>query len=296
MKGNAYMLIGKRSIRAGLLGGAAALLCIPAGASAHTGNFAKFNGCPSKTTGVWKCLDAVTNGGEIILGKKTTPIVNKVTLQGGFSEENAEGNSSFFAAATGFETLSKTSQPVPGGLLGIVPPESSPPLVKLLSKFFFENAITGVNATLELAKPASEIVISEFNLLVGEKTALKLPVKVHLENPFLGSSCYVGSSSSPLIWNLTTGTTAPKAPNKAITGKPGFPELLEEGRIAEVTENELVENNWSAPAATGCGGIISFLVDPVIDTMLGLPAGEGNNTAILKNTLYVATAVAVNNH
>ena len=42
--------------------------------------------------------------------------------------------------------------------------------------------------------------------------AMKLPVKMHLENPFLGSNCYVGSSSSPLIWNLTTGTTAPPAP------------------------------------------------------------------------------------
>lgn len=295
MKGNAYMLIGKRSIRAGLLGAVVALLCVPAGAMAHEGKFAKFNFCPSKTTGVWKCLQSVTNGGVITLGKKETPIVNPVTLQGGFSEENAEGNSSFFAAS-GAETLSKTPQPVPGGLLGIVPPEESPALVKLLSKFFFENKITGVNATLELAKPASEIVLNEFNLLVGEGTALKLPVKVRLENPFLGSNCYVGSNSNPIIWKLTTGMTSPKSPNKAITGKPGFPELLEEGRIAEVTENELVENNWSAPAATGCGGILSFLVDPVIDLMIGLPAAEGTNTAILKNTIAEATAVAVNNH
>ena len=97
---------------------------------------------------------------------------------------------------------------MPGGLLGIVPPESSPPLVKLLSKFFFENGLTGINATLELAKSASEIQISNFRVL-EEGVALKLPVKVHLENPFLGSSCYVGSSSSPIIWNLTTGTTEP---------------------------------------------------------------------------------------
>ena len=41
-------------------------------------------------------------------------------------------------------------------LLGIVPLESSPPLVKLLSKYFFENKIIGVNAMLEFAKPASK--------------------------------------------------------------------------------------------------------------------------------------------
>jgi hypothetical protein len=278
-----------------VLGGIVALLCLPAGALAHSGVWAKFNYCPSTTTGVHKCLYSVTNGGEIILGKKTTPIVNPVTLQGGYSEENEVGNATFFAA-TNNETLSKTPQPVPGGLLGIVPPESSPPLVKLLSKFFFENSLTGVNATLELAKPASEIVLNEFNLLVGGGVALKLPVKVHLENPFLGSSCYVGSSSSPIIWNLTTGTTEPKSPNKPITGKPGFPEVKEEYELVQITENSLVENNWSAPSATGCGGVLSFLVDPVINAELGLPAAAGTNTSILNNTIDSATAYSVNHH
>jgi hypothetical protein len=290
------MLLRMKSIRYGvILGAALAMLALPAGAFAHTGVWAKFNYCPSKTAGVFKCLYSVTNSGEIILGKKKTPITVPVTLQGGYSEENAEGNSTFTAATNG-ETLSKTPQEVPGGLLGIVPPESSPPLVKLLSKFFFENKITGVKATLELAKPASEIVINEFNLLVAEGVALKLPVKVHLENPFLGSSCYVGSSTSPLTWNLITGTTKPNSPNSPITGKPGFPEVKEEYELAQINENTLVENNWSAPAATGCGGVLSFLVDPVIDSMLGLPAAAGSNTAILNNTIDSATVGSVNAH
>jgi hypothetical protein len=287
-----------RAIRHGyrlVLGAALAALCLPAAASAHTGDFAKFNQCPSHTAGVVHCLYSVTNSGEIVLGNKTTKIEHPVTLQGGYSEENAEGFSTFYAAANG-ETLTKAAQNVPGGLLGIVPPESSPPLVKLLSKFFFENSITGVTATLELAKPASEIKLSNFNLLVEEGVALYLPVKVHLENPFLGSSCYVGSSSSPIIWPLTTGTTNPPAPNKPITGKPGFVELKDNFEIAELKENTLVENAWSAPAATGCGGILSFLVDPVIDSMIGLPSSSGHNTAILNNTIDTATVGSVNAH
>ncbi len=278
-----------------VLGAAVAALCLPAAASAHTGDFAKFNQCPSHTAGVVHCLYSVTNSGEIVLGKKTTKIEHPVTLQGGYSEENAEGFSTFYAASNG-ETLTKAAQNVPGGLLGIVPPESSPPLVKLLSKFFFENSITGVTATLELAKPASEIKLSNFNLLVEEGVALYLPVKVHLENPFLGSSCYVGSSSSPIIWPLTTGTTSPPEPNKPITGKPGFVELKDNFEIAELKENTLVENAWSAPAATGCGGILSFLVDPVIDSMIGLPSSAGHNTAILNNTIDTATVGSVNAH
>lgn len=274
----------------------AAVLCLPAAALAHTGDFAKFNQCPSKTAGVEHCLLSETSSGEIVLGNKKTPIEHTVTLQGGYDEANEETGISAFVGASNGETLSKTPQNVPGGLLGIVPPESSPPLVKLLSKYFFENKLTGVNATLELAKPASEIQISDFNLVNEEGVALKLPVKVHLENPFLGSKCYVGSSSSPIIWNLTTGKTNPLSPNTPISGFSGHVKTKDELRIVEITENSLVENAWAAPSAEGCGGILSFLVDPVINTMIGLPAGDGHNTAILNNTIWTATATAVNNH
>lgn len=277
--------------------GALGVLCFAGSASAHSGEFAKFNYCPSTNPEVFKCVLSVTNGGKIILGKKTTPIVSPVTLQGGYSSTNREKKhiSKFFAATNGI-TLSKTPEAVPGGLLGIVPPESSPPLVKLLSKFFFENSLTGVNATLELAKPATEIEISEYNILAEEELALKLPVKVHLENPFLGSSCYVGSSSSPIIWNLTSGTTSPPEPNKPITGSSGISEQKENAEIAQLNGNILVENAWSAPEATGCGGILSFLVDPVIDAELGLPAKAGVNTTILENTIDIATPASVNAH
>jgi hypothetical protein len=278
-----------------VLFGALLALGVSQSAFAHTGEFSKFNYCPSTNAEVKKCLDSVTVGGDIILGKKTTPIENPVTLQGGYGKANSEHISKFFEATNGI-TLSKTPQNVPGGLLGIVPPESSPWLVKQLSKFFFENSITGVKATLELAKPASEIQISEFNLLIEEEVALKLPVKVHLENPFLGSSCYVGSSSSPLIWNLTTGTTNPPGPNTPIKGTSGLLEGKEEDEIITLTGNELVENAWAAPEATGCGGILSFLVDPVIDGQLGLPAKAGMNTAILKNNIAISSAAAVNLH
>lgn len=277
--------------------GALAAFSFSASASAHSGEFAKFNYCPSTKAEVFKCLYAVTNSGSIVLGKKTTPIANPVTLQGGYSAtKRSEGFISKFYEATNGITLSKTAQSVPGGLLGIVPPEGAPWLVKVLSAFFFENKITGVNATLELAKPASEIQVSEFNLLGEEGVALKLPVKVHLENPFLGSSCYVGSSSSPIIWNLITGTTTPPEPFKPITGTSGTLEVKDNYEIAQLTGTELVENDWAAPAATGCGGVISFLVDPIIDAELGLPSNAGENSATLKNTIDIATAESVNNH
>lgn len=278
-----------------MLAGALSLLVFAAGASAHSGEFAKFNYCPSTNSEVFKCIYSVTSGGKIVLGKKVSTIESPVTLQGGYTIPNSHHISKFVAATNGV-TLSKAPQNVEGGLLGIVPPESAPPLVKLLSKYFFENSITGVKATLELAKSASEIEISEFNLLLEEGLALKLPVKVKLENPFLGSNCYVGSSSSPIIWNLTSGETSPPAGFKKLIGTSGLLEAKEEDEIAQLTGNELVENDWTAPKASGCGGILSFLVDPLLDSMAGLEAKAGESEAILKNTIDVATAAAVNKH
>jgi hypothetical protein len=265
-----------------------------ASASAHEGDYSKFDNCPSTNPEVKKCLYAVTEGGEVVLGNKKVPIVNPVVLQGGYGRVQNQ-YSPFFAATNGV-TLSKAAQPVPGGLLGIVPPEHSPWIVRVLSKFFFENGLTGVNSTLELALPPSEIKISELHQLFENGPALILPVKLHLENPFLGGKCYVGSESSPIWWNLTTGTTEPPAPNQPISGEAGNPESLEEGGILRYSGTKLVDNAWSAPGANGCGGVLSFLVDPVINYMIGLPSASGHNTAILNNSLYSATTKSVNAH
>jgi hypothetical protein len=256
-----------------------------------TGDFTRFANCPYKTEAVRKCILSTTESGEVILGNKKVPIEKPVVLQGGYGQA-VGGFAPFFAATNGI-TLSKAQQNVPGGLLGIVPEASSPVLVKLLIKFFLENKFTGVNSTLELAKPATEIKISENNLAAEAGVALKLPVQIRLENPFLGKNCLVGSSSNPIKWELTTGTTAPPAPNKAITGSAGFFEILEEGSILESKGASLVDNSWSAPTASGCGGILSFLVTPIINAQLGTTTA-GHNTAILNNKLYVASAFAVN--
>lgn len=255
-----------------------------------TGNYAKYEQCPFSNPAVIRCLSSRTESGEVVLGTKKVPIEKPVVLQGGYGKA-VEGFSPFFAASNGV-TLSKAPQNVPGGLLGIVPEEKQSSLVKRLIKFFLENSLTGVSSTLELAKPASEITISESHLVSKSGVALKLPLEVHLENPFLGESCYVGSSSSPITWELTSGATSPSPPNASIEGSGGNAEFLEEGRALAVKGTKLVDNAWSAPSATGCGGILSFLVTPIVNGQLGLTAA-GHNTAILETTLNLASAAAV---
>jgi hypothetical protein len=273
---------------------ALAVLGLAATAQAKlTGNYTKFAQCPYPNLEVKKCLYAVTNSGEVVLGSKKVPIVNPVTVQGGAGKA-VGGFAPFFAATNGI-TLSKTPQPVPGGLAGLVNcKEIKDFFLRIACELTFENGVTGLNSTLELARPASEIVLNETNLAGEIGTALKMPVKVHLENPFLGSSCYVGSSGSPIIWNLTTGETSPPGPNVKIKGSPGTISFLEEGRILEVAGAKLVDNAWAAPGVSGCGGFpAELLLNPIINLAAGLPAAAGKNTAILNNTIFSGAAAAV---
>jgi hypothetical protein len=270
-----------------------ATLAFAASAWAHEGEYAKFDFCPSTNPEVFKCLSSVTESGEVVLGSKTVPIVNPVTLQGGTSAP-VEKVSKFFGATNGV-TLSKAPQPVPGGLAGLVNcKEITNFILKAACEWTFENGLTGVNSTLELAQEASAIQVSESHLTRKEGVALRMPVKAHLENPLLGSECYVGSSGTPIIWELTSGKTSPPPPNESITGSAGKITFLDEGGILNLSGNVLVDNAWSAPGATGCGGIFAFLLDPIVNTSSGLPSAAGNNTAILKNTINVALAETVN--
>jgi hypothetical protein len=254
-----------------------------------TGEYAIFKNCPYEKTEVKQCVYSETLSGKVILGNQEVPIKNKILLQGGSRLNLETGNEEFFAAKTGTESLQKVAQSVPNGLLGIVGLESVLPWwLRPLYK-----AVNNVEAVTELAKPASEIGISAGNLIAEEGTALKLPVKVHLENLLLGSSCYIGSSTSPITWQLTSGSTKPEGPNKSIKGTPGELSLNEAETILTAKGYELVDNAFSAPAASGCGGLFSIIINPIVDLKIGLASPDGKNTAILAGNLKRAVAGAV---
>jgi len=282
-----------RAALAALLVVALAALGLAGSASAKlTGAYTQFAQCPYTNPEVKKCLYSPTEGGEVVLGSKKVPIVNPAYLQGGFGKANPETKFSTFYAATNGITLSKAAQPVPGGLAGLVNcKEISNIILRATCELTFENGLTGVNSTLELALPPSAIQISEAHLGEEIGVALKMPVRAHLENPLLGSECYVGSASAPIWWELTSGFTEPPPPNKSIRGSAGELELLEEGAVLQLLNAELVDNAWAAPGTNGCGGVFAFILDPIVSASAGLPSAAGKNTAILKNTINVASAV-----
>jgi len=265
--------IGARKATVAAVVGAALLVALgsaaPAGA-ALTGEFAEFAQCPVSNESVESCLIAKATGGEFTVGSRTVPIKHTVTLQGGLIADAETGGFKMAAAING-ETLSKTPQTVPGGLIGI------------------EGLFGEVTATTELAGSASGITLSPENLIIESGTALTLPVKLKIGNPILGNHCYGGSNSHPIVLNLTTGTTSPPKPNKPISGKRGTISEGEDEEILIISENSLVNNSFAAPGVEGCG-LIPFLTDPLVDLAMGVPAGEGHNTAILNGVIKLTSA------
>jgi hypothetical protein len=288
-------LIGLTAIGAVSMASAAGAL-----ASEPTGAFAVFAQCPRHSTEVQEneisCLYSITESGEVKIGNSAVPITNPIVLQGAVFTNN-ETEAQTFSPALNGETLSKSPEKVPGGLAGLVKcDEISNGIERLVCEVVFENGLTGVNATTELALPGKDIGISTSNLLNSEGVALSLPLKIKLENPLLGSGCYIGSEAHPVTFNLTTGITSPPPPNEPISGKVGDLAFKEEGeghKLIEITDDTLVDNAFSAPEVTGCGGALASVLDPIIDSKLELPAAAGKNTAIQNNYIRQASAAAV---
>lgn len=256
-------------------------------ASSHhpKGEFAQFAECPLNNPETAECIYSLSNGGSFTVGKKTVPLKNPVTLQGGVRYNEAEEQ--LFLGAENGDTLSKTPQPVPGGLLGIVAPKWWPKFIQDWFNNLINEGFTGVNATVELAAPATSIKLNTQNLINAEGTALGLPTKIHLENAILGSSCYVGSNSSPVQIDFTTGTSG------SLKGAVGTLTFNKAFTLVTIEGGKLVNGTFAAPGVNGCGGIFSFFINPLVDELLGTPSASGKNSATLEGKLQAGAAAAV---
>lgn len=247
---------------AGLL---AVAMLAPAAQGAETApGYEQFSGCPtaeeSPSTPI--CVRSDVTDGHLQTGSKTVPIENPLILGGAVNGE-LEG---FTAGPEG--GLSKTKQKVPGGVIGLTG-------LTWLLEFFGSDALT-LYATTELAGPPTGFSFS----------SVTLPIKVHLTTPsnVLGSNCYIGSDSSPMVLNNTTGTTSPPPPNEPISGKEGeFSEDLELG-ILKFSNGIYVDNSFAAPGANGCVlklfGFIPINLNGFVNSQAGLPSPAGTNETV----------------
>ncbi|MGO9490048.1 MAG: hypothetical protein ACLQBB_13610 [Solirubrobacteraceae bacterium] len=240
------------------LAGAGAILCLGAGAAPALAvntqlkeEFAPFSDCPTTTATV--CAVAETTSGEFRMGNKDVPIAKPLELRGGFAF-NSLSAQPLIPARDG-DTLSAPALTVPGGLIGI------------------EGLGGEVTATAELAGP---VEVNQFYLLEGGGTAVVLPLKIKLDNPLLGGSCWIGSDSEPVVLNLHDSAK-------------GTLELAGKKKITKITGNSLLDESFAVPAATGCG-TPSWLITPLVNLIVGLPSGSGRNRAVMSGS-FEQTAV-----
>ncbi len=231
--------------------------------------YSEFAGCPSpeENPSVLICVATQITGGHFKMGSKEVPISKPMTLTGGATAEKFVFNSK--------GGLSKARQLVPGGVIGLTG-------LDWLVNFLNIEALQ-LYATTELAGEVGSPFMRP----------QKLPIKVHLENPVLGNSCYVGSTSNPIMLNLTTETTSPPPPNKPISGRE--PEIeVDPTRPGVVLSHNgvYVDNSFSAPKATGCVltlfGFIPISLNDLVDAESGLPAAAGTNETVQNFNLNLA--------
>jgi hypothetical protein len=270
---------------AGLLLAVAALMTAfaafsPVAQASPNPGYTQFAGCPNPFTenpASHSCVRATIKSGNFKMGNKNVPIEKPIVLSGG-TEKLLSLSPLLFNSQGG---LSKAKQKVPGGIIGLTG-------LTWLAEFLGIEALT-LYATTELAGTP---------LLAGTSFA-RLPIKVHLENStgVLGPNCYVGSTASPIVLNLTTGTTAPPPPNKPISGKAPFLEFEPEKEIQLAKNGTYVDNSFAAPGASGCVltlfGFIPISINGLVNTQSGLPAAAGTNETVQNFDAEVANSELV---
>ncbi len=255
--------------------------CQAAMAGTAREEFGVFSDCPLADPALTGCLYVKIAAGELAIGQRVVPITSPIVMRAGLVENETTGEDAAVGAADG-DTLTAPWQNVPGGLTDSSSSSGTP------------SNTEGLSARLVLAGPASTVEFNDTDLLGHRGTGLRLPVRLQLMNPLLGNECYIGSSTAPIFMALTDGTTNPLPPNRPITGEIHPLGTVAEGRIQRDPHIVLVDNAFSMPRATGCGGRLAFLVDAVVDAELGLPSPLGHNTAIISVSLFEqASAEAV---
>jgi hypothetical protein len=277
----------------------------PSALAAPKGIFSVFEQCPTGLPGVALCQDAEITSGEFAIGSMRVPIDRTIVLQGGGVHTGGPNPNEFFGVpATNGENISKTPLDIPGGMSTLIDCDTirggrfhGEPK-RHACRAFSRHHRDDVSAIVEPAASLSHPVIENLAAIFEEEgTALVFPVRLHLENPMLGEACYIGSETSPIVLNLTNGTTNPPPPATPIKGNPG--ELTgetQEGIEMLTTRNStLLDNTFTVPTAEGCArnAHLASIIDKLIDQTLGLESPPGHNTAILTGTHRLAATEAV---
>ncbi|GAA2463682.1 hypothetical protein ACFPFX_21660 [Streptomyces mauvecolor] len=283
-------------LRAGLLATCTALTVLvtvgPASADSAAaaqlgGNWAPFTRCPVDDPAmlaadgraeIVQCIASHAASGSIKLGS-TEVVTGASDLQAGVVQHTG-GAPTLVAPAGG--ALIADSADIPGGLLGLMCP-SDIPVISEICRQITNSTLNRVTATVESAGAPTG-----FDLTAGATSGrpiLSIPVRIHLQNPFLGGSCYIGSAAHPIVLR-PQNVTAPAFGIKRFDGN-GTPNTSGVMNRLSLTGASQTDTTFAVPGASGCG--LAGMLDWAVNLKTGLPSAAGNNSVVLDNaSTYLA--------
>jgi hypothetical protein len=251
------------------------------------GAWAPLNRCPvddptmlaaEGATNIPFCVAVISPSGSLTIGGLTVPTKGS-NLQMGISLNNETGAATVVTPPGG-ATVNESIE-IPNGLQALICPSPGHLAHRLCKPHHGdnENSQERNNLTISVVSAGDA---SNFNLGAGlslNQPIISLPVKMHLENRFLGDHCYIGSDTEPIVLqpeNITSPTFAFEVFDENGTPDPN-------GKMTEFQlRGSQAATSFAVPAASGCGFMGIF--DEAIDAHAGLPSAAGNNKLVLNET------------
>ncbi|MEV0786573.1 hypothetical protein AB0I52_27165 [Streptomyces sp. NPDC050423] len=265
-----------------------------ASAQAMSGNWGPFARCPvddpamlaaDGTTDIAICVSSHSESGSIKLGN-TEATTGANDLQFGVVRNASTGASKIVAPAGGAIVGAPTD--IPGGLLGLMCP-SGIPVVSGICGQLADSSLNRVVATVESAGTPSN-----FDLTAGMqsgKTIVDIPIRIHLQNTFLGSKCYIGTTSSPVVLRpQNLSVPALGSQRFDADGAPNTAGLL--NRLS-LTGNDQGDSGFAVPGVSGCGPLTLGELNWAVNLKTALPSAAGNNHLVLNDTATYTAGLAL---
>ncbi|MFE2049668.1 hypothetical protein [Streptomyces sp. NPDC059459] len=254
-----------------------------AAAAVPNGEWAPFTRCPVDAPAMLaadglartpQCVVSTSPSGSIKLGK-TTVTTGKTNLQIGVVQ-NSDGTSTVVAPAGG--ALVADSATVPGGLLGLMCPSNIPAITAICEQLS-NSTLNKITATVESVGAPYDF--DQTAGILTDQPIVALPVRIHLENPFLGSKCYIGSAAKPIVLRPENR----QFPEFGMSFFRGDGTVAEDGEMSRINLTGATQNDssFAVPGASGCGLGLFGLIDAAVNAKTGLPSAAGNNSLTLNN-------------
>ncbi len=248
------------------------------------GGWAPFNRCPVDDPAMLAadgstlndfCVSASSAGGAIKLGNTSAP-AGDTGLQFGLV---GSVSTSFAVVPPTSGAIVAAPVDVPGGLLGLMCP-STDPVVLSVCNLITDNTLNAVSAVVQSAGSPSD-----FNFSASAEAGVPIftmPIKVQLQNPLLGSTCFIGSDANPIVLHPENTDISSAAFTISTFNEDGSPAT--NGSMFLLTASGLTQGDdtFSVPGASGCG--VASALDSAINSKEGLPSAAGNNSLTLTNS------------